>query len=74
MRYHTLFCDICSFFEITCLKLICNQVSMSRFAHLLGTRVGEAGHPGPNDVSIPVDTHDDYVKIAVINPTAVYNK
>ena len=55
-------------------KLICNQVSMSRFAHLLGTRVGEAGHPGPNDVSIPVDTHDDYVKIAVINPTAVYNK
>lgn len=47
---------------------------MSRFAYLLGTRVGEAGHPGPNERYIPCEAHDDQIKIAVTNPTAVYRK
>ena len=73
MRYHTLFYDIC-ILETSCLKQICNQITMSRFAYLLGMRVGEAGHPGPNERYIPCDAHDDQIKIAVINPTAVYRK
>ena len=74
MRYHALFGDICIYSEISCLIPICNLISMSRFAHLLGIRVGEAGHPGPNEESKPFYTHDDQIKIAVINPTAVYKK
>lgn len=39
------------------------SISMSEFDQLLSVRVGEASHPGPSNV-----------KIAVINPTAVYGK
>ena len=48
-------------------------VSLSEFAYLLGTRVGEAGHPGPSDDGNQCENHDT-IKLAVINPTAVYGK
>lgn len=35
---------------------------MSRFDYLLGTRVGEAGHPGPNEGNVPFD---DYITLVI---------
>ena len=46
------------------------RVSLSEYAYLLGTRVGEAGNPGPGDYENQVANHDT-IKLAVINPTAV---
>ena len=51
-----------------------NYVSMSLYAFLLGCRVGEAGHPGPVDDLFPINNQDDNIRVAIINPTAVYNK
>ena len=54
------------------------KFSMSRFDYLLGTRVGEAGHPGPNEGNVPFDDYSDnfgdQIRFAVVNPTAVYRK
>lgn len=51
---------------------------MSRFDYLLGTRVGEAGHPGPNEGNVPFDDYidnlGDQIRFAVVNPTAIYRK
>lgn len=46
---------------------------LSEYAYLLGTRVGEAGNPGPYDYGKQVENHDT-IKLAVINPTAVNGK
>lgn len=46
---------------------------MSSYAFLLGTRVGEAGHPGPSEYQIPQENSDE-IKVAVVNPTAIFNK
>ena len=52
---------------------VANYVTMSSFAFLLGTRVGEAGHPGPIDY--PSSQHQgDEIKVAIVNPTAIFNK
>ena len=48
-------------------------VNLSKYDYLLGTRVGEAGNPGPCDNGTYVESHD-FVKLAVINPTAVFGK
>ena len=50
-----------------------NYVTMSSYAFLLGTRVGEAGHPGPSEYHSSQQNSDE-IKIAVVNPTAIYNK
>ena len=47
--------------------------TMSSYAFLLGTRVGEAGHPGPDEYQ-ELQQHSDQIKVAVVNPTAIYNK
>jgi len=44
------------------------------FAYLLGCRVGEAGHPGPVEDQFAFDIHKDNIRVAIVNPTAVYNK
>ena len=46
-------------------------ISLARFDFLLGTRVGEATNPGPNDFICSENFHDE-IKIVVINPTAVH--
>ena len=51
-----------------------NYISMSMFAYLLGCRVGEAGHPGPVEDQFAFDIHKDNIRVAIVNPTAVYNK
>ena len=48
-------------------------ISLARFDFLLGTRVGEATNPGPNDFICSENFHDE-IKIVVINPTAVHEK
>ena len=48
-------------------------VSIAKFAYLLGTRVGEAGNPGPDDNQRTSQFHK-CVSVVVCNPTAIYNK
>ena len=55
-------------------QLLHNYVSMSLYAYLLGCRVGEAGHPGPVDDHFLINPQDDTIRVAVINPTAIFGK
>ena len=48
-------------------------INLSKYDYLLGTRVGEAGNPGPCDNGENID-HHDFIKLVVINPTAVFGK
>ena len=47
---------------------------MSMYDYLLGCRVGEAGHPGPVDDQFLSNNQNDSIRVAIINPTAIYNK
>ena len=47
---------------------------MTTYSFLLGTRVGEAKNPGPNDNDIQLGDDKSDVSFAVVNPTSIYKK
>ena len=72
MRYH-IHSNFVHFIYYAIFIKVANYVTMSSYAFLLGTRVGEAGHPGPSEYQIPQENSDE-IKVAVVNPTAIFNK
>ena len=50
-----------------------DEISLSEYDSLLGTRIGEAKNPGPSDLTCFDSFHDD-IKLVVINPTALHEK
>lgn len=72
MRYHVHPSNLHFIYHAIFIK-VANYATMSSYAFLLGTRVGEAGHPGPSEYH-DSQYHCDEIKVAIVNPTAIFNK